>query len=129
MSKKLKDRVIKALWKEDNKYKYIIAISASKAEEKPYDEKFNLKTHMSFVLLEEKNKQYVEWIPNYGPISIIEESINKNDEYRKECYIFNYNKGRGNWSQLTCDNANLNDAFIDGDYEYIFNIMIGFING
>ena len=127
MNKKLKDRVLKAVWKKDDKYKYIIAISASKAEDNPVDKKYNLKSNISFVLLDEQLNTYVEWIPNFGPISIIEKSTNKNDEYRKECYIFDYSKGRGNWSQLTCDNANLNDAFIDGNYDYIFNIMVGFI--
>jgi hypothetical protein len=122
---KLKDRVLKAVWKEDDTYKYMIAISA-REEKEPYDEMYNLESRISFVLLDEKKRQYVEWIPKFGPMTIIEESTNENDEYRKEDYMFDFNKGRSGWSQLACDKNHLNEAFINGDYDKIFSVMEAF---
>jgi hypothetical protein len=126
---KMKDRVLKAIWKEDEGLRYIIAISAKEDTNKEaFGSEFNIKTNISFVLLDSKNKTYVEWFPQYGPISVIEESIDESDEHRQECYIFDFNKGRGNWSQSVCEEQNLNYAFSEGNYDHIFRVMRRFLN-
>ena len=65
------------------------------------------------------------WI--YGPVTLIEESTDENDEFRQADYIFDYSKGRGSWSQLYCDEHEFNKHFADGYYNYIFDSMMDFL--
>ena len=56
---KYKDRVLKAIWKADNNYQYIIATSMTEDTSKSlYDSRFE--TRLTFVLLDKKRKCYVE---------------------------------------------------------------------
>lgn len=112
----LKDRVLKTYYK--NNPNWIIAISANGDIKEKEDMKKIKNINMTFVVL--KANYYVEWIPIYGPITVIEKSENKEDN---EDYIFNYNKGRGGWTQSACDRLELNNMFLEGKYEEIFKIL------
>ena len=113
----LKDKVMKAWF--DKEKGYGISISAKIIDEK-------LEHRITFIVV--KENQYVEWIPRYGPITIIEKSDNVEDEYRGEDYIFNFNKGRGNWTQIACDDLALDDAFVNGEYKYIFTSLQDYLH-
>ena len=63
-----------------------------------------------------------EWEPDHGPITIIYK-CDKDHEQAQEHWFYDYYTGQGNWSQLAVENEGLPDAFLRGDYEYLFNVL------
>lgn len=120
-----KDRVLKTYHK--NNKNWIIALSADR---KKLDESYTPlcpieKINITFIVL--KNDYYIEWIPNYGPITVIEKC--EKDFFESETikakkdYIFDYSKGRRNWAQLACERLGLNDLLLESKYDRIFELL------
>lgn len=63
-----------------------------------------------------------EWEPNYGPITVIYE-CDKNHPKAQKHWWYDYCTGYGHWTQCAVNELQLPEAFIEGDYEYIFNVL------
>ena len=63
-----------------------------------------------------------EWEPDNGPITVIYK-CEKDHKDAKKHWFYDYSTGTGNWSQLAVEEEGLPSAFLDGDYEYIFNVL------
>jgi hypothetical protein len=68
-----------------------------------------------------------DWEPRHGPISIWHR-CEADAEGARPHYIFDYvNDGFGNWSQLAVEQLGLRDAFLHGDFAYIFAELRGWV--
>ena len=63
-----------------------------------------------------------EWEPDNGPITRIDKCNKDNPEAQKH-WFYDYCTGYGNWSQLAVNDERLPDAFIDGNYKFIFLVL------
>jgi hypothetical protein len=66
-----------------------------------------------------------EWEPEYGPITTLY-SVPADDPEAQEHWFYPFIDGYGHWSQLAVNKYNLKEAFANGDYKYIFNILSDF---
>jgi hypothetical protein len=97
-----------------------VLISGSKRDMKDISG-FYCKGHMTFAF--HVGRTLAEWEPEYGPIQVWEQAKEKK-EGTKEHYFFDYVYDTfGNWSQIAVDEAELPQAFVAGDYKYIFNVL------
>lgn len=76
--------------------------------------------HMSFFY--DNGIVGAEWEPDYGPITVIYK-CGKNHPQAQKHWWYDYFTGCDHWSQCTVNELQLSEAFIEGDYEYIFNIL------
>jgi hypothetical protein len=114
---KLQKRLCKALYKEN----CWILVSASKRDMKETFGEIKVKAAITFFY--DAGNKAAEWEPQYGPIETWKR-CEENDEGAREHYYYDFtNSGFGNWSQLAVDTYELPQAFLDGDYDYIFNIL------
>jgi hypothetical protein len=85
---------------------------------------FNTISMASFLLVGEDRA--VEWEPNYGPIQIFHKATEDTPEDKKlKHYAFPYIRKPkfGEWSQCAVDYKCLPEAFINGNYKYIFSVL------
>jgi hypothetical protein len=69
-----------------------------------------------------------EWEPNYGPIQLFERGEEGEDS--RPHYVFPFVKNNlFAWSQMDVEREGLPEAFINGDYKYIFAILEGWTQG
>ena len=73
---------------------------------------------MSFVYI--KGDIAVEWEPNYGPIQCFTKAT---AEEGRRHYIFDYVTEGADWSQIAVYSNKLPQAFVEGDYNYIFAVL------
>lgn len=68
-----------------------------------------------------------EWEPDYGPITKIISCDKdfKETEFEKAYphWFYPYYKGPGYWSQLAVEEEHLPEAFLAGNYEWIFEVL------
>ena len=80
---------------------------------------------ISFVY--EKDGIAAEWDGECGPITLWKKFKEKDETHEFDKphphWLWNFATGRGNWSQLAVTENNLPKAFINGDYEHIFNVL------
>jgi hypothetical protein len=110
-------KVCRALYKP-NCY---ILVSATRRDPKETFGEFQVTAHMSF--LYDAGKVAAEWEPQYGPIQIWRK-CDKDSDGAQEHYFYDFqNSAPGSWSQLAVSNMELPQAFVSGDYDYIFNVL------
>jgi len=63
-----------------------------------------------------------EWEPGYGPITVIYKCEKDHEEAQKH-WFYEYYTGRGNWSQCAVAEEGLPNAFLLGDYEFLFLVL------
>lgn len=110
--------ILRAMYKDNC---YIFVSCNWKSDKERFDE-YNLSTVTSFVY--DNGDKAAEWCPtHYGPISIYTRAQGK-AENTKEHYIYDYILNEwGNWSQTAVSENNLAEAFVRGDYDYIFQVL------
>lgn len=81
------------------------------------------KANISFLYDNEEIHVAAEWEPQHGPIQIWHR-CEEDDEGAHEHYYYDYvNDGPLNWSQLAVDRAQLQSAFANGEYRYIYSVL------
>jgi len=96
-------------------------LSGHKKKAKEPLEQLNTETCVSFVFISEEKA--TEWEPKYGPIQVWKKA-DGSDESHKPHYIFEFVQDTpGNWSQLAVAREGLPEAFLCGDYKYIFQVL------
>lgn len=65
---------------------------------------------------------YVEWEPEAGPFSLVKRANELNDKTEKN-YWFEYCYKHRPWAQGIVDSLEMKEAFIEGQYKYIFNAL------
>jgi len=68
-----------------------------------------------------------EWEPENGPITVIYSCCKEHEESQPH-WFYDYCTGYGNWSQLAVNNEMLPDAFLDGNYSFIFSVLAKWAN-
>lgn len=64
-----------------------------------------------------------EWCPPYGPITI-HRKTEEGQENAKKHYFYDYVVNESlNWSQLAVEREGLPEAFVNGNYDYIFEVL------
>jgi len=63
-----------------------------------------------------------EWEPDNGPITVIYKCDKDHNEAEKH-WFYDYYTGRGHWSQLAVNEEELPEAFLMGDYNYLFAVL------
>lgn len=79
-----------------------------------------VKKCMSFFY--DNGERGTEWEPENGPITKIY-NCSKDHKKAQKHWFYEYCTGYGYWSQLAVNREQLPQAFLDGDYEYIFNVL------
>ena len=110
----------------ENAY-FSISASFEDKDKTSYDDKLNVITAF---MHKDSETSMIEWEPKYGAITLIE----KCDEDWEGDYgtaaskhwYFGWCKGYGNWAQLAVDELGLRKAFVDGQFQYIFNSLKGY---
>ena len=104
---------------------YLLVSGSIKNEELEISQ-LNTRAMVSFLLVE--GDIAIEWEPNYGPIQIFYRA-GLNDPDRIPHYVFPFVKkpGFGEWSQLAVEQEGLPQAFIAGNYKYIFDVLAEWI--
>ncbi len=118
---KLQQRVGKAAFADiPNAY---ILVSASQRDMKETFGDYKVKATMSF--LYDAGEVAAEWEPEYGPIQIWRK-VSQNTPGAKEHYYYDWVEGGGgHWSQMAVEQEELPQAFVEGDYSYIFGVLQG----
>ena len=100
-----------------------ILVSASQRDIKETFGDYKCQATMSF--LYDAGEVATEWEPEYGPIQIWRKA-NANTPGAKEHYYYDWVEGGGmHWSQMAVDDNELPQAFVEGDYAYIFGVLQG----
>lgn len=93
------------------------------------DTKENSTPAISFTY--ERNGVAADWDGELGPITIWKKSEkNGNDGEHDPAqmhWLWPWATGRGNWSQLAVNREGLPDAFVNGSYAYIFDVLKSFV--
>lgn len=118
-TKELKRRVRLAKFEAiENAY---ILVSGRQKQDNPLIDRLQAKATISF--LYDGGEYAAEWEPEHGPIQVWhrceEGAANARPHY---FYDFTDSPG-GNWSQLAVDRAELPQAFVAGNFEYIFAVL------
>ena len=99
---------------------YVIISATQKDPEKHYGEYF-VNPIMTFFY--DAGNVGIEWEPEHGAIQVWNK-CEKDDVGAKEHWFFDYqNSPGGSWSQLAVSERELPQAFVNGDYKYIFNVL------
>lgn len=97
---------------------WILVSGSRRKTDDPY---FCAKATISF--LYDSGSWAAEWEPEYGPIQVWHKCDEK-AENAKPHYFYEFtDNGPGNWSQMAVDNNELPQAFVNGEYKYIFGIL------
>ena len=114
---KLQERVIKAQWKPG----CWLLVSGSRKDPRDTFGAFYAKATVSFLF--DSGEVSAEWEPEYGPIQVWHK-CHESTEGAKEHYFYDFtNDSPGNWSQLAVEENELPQAFVDGNYDYIFSVL------
>lgn len=84
--------------------------------------------YITFCYKNEDTGIAAEWDGEYGPI---QRWFRCNEDYKSEDggdkaiahWLWPFAHGLGHWSQMAVSDAELPKAFIEGDYEYIFQVL------
>lgn len=80
-----------------------------------------VKTCLSF-LYDGKHGRAVEWEPEYGPITVLEQ-CKENHPDAVEHWFFPYYTGQANWSQIAVEREGLPELLKNGDYKGMFEVL------
>lgn len=64
-----------------------------------------------------------EWEPQYGPIQIWYPCDEKHEDKQEHYYYPFVVKHFGDWSQMAVDYEELREAFLRGDFKWIFSVL------
>ncbi len=104
-----------------------ILVSASQRDMKETFGDYKCQATMSF--LYDAGDVAAEWEPEYGPIQVWRKA-NANTPEAKEHYFYDWVENcPGNWSQMAVEENELPQAFVGGDYRYIFGVLQGWAEG
>lgn len=117
MPNKFQQKICVARYKDN----CFILVSATKRNEDETYGEYRVKANISF--LYDSGNVAVEWEPEHGPIQVWNK-CSEGDEKAREHYYYDFVEDRPfNWTQLSVDANGLPQAFDNGDYDYIFNVL------
>ncbi len=101
----------------------------------PDEKKGNkISSTMCFCVINKEGSRMVEWEPEHGPITIIEEVVANDERFEdpdfapglREHWFFN-NQVNTDWTQRNVDSNKLPESYINQDFEHIFKVLESYL--